>query len=128
MQRSLERTGAVRPRRPSLKARQYSDAHAAPRRRAAAVARPTSQPRLRPPGPGRSKDSKHALEAVDELKNERAFDQFREYHAGLIADAFSKCTEAEKRFKAAYAAARNTLQVVDAYARFLAKRGARTRP
>ena len=31
--------------------------------------------------------------------------------------------EAEKRFKAAYEGERNTLQVVDAYGRFLAKRG-----
>ena len=33
-----------------------------------------------------SKDGKQALATVDKLKNERAFDQFREYHAALIAD------------------------------------------
>lgn len=70
-----------------------------------------------------SKDGKRALATVDRLKNERAFDQFREYHAALIADVVGNSAEAEKRFKAAYQGERNTLQVVDAYGRFLAKRG-----
>ncbi len=70
-----------------------------------------------------SKDGKQALATVDRLKNERAFDQFREYHAALIADVVGNPAEAERRFKAAYEGERNTLQVVDAYARFLAKRG-----
>ena len=70
-----------------------------------------------------SKDGKQALATVDKLKNERAFDQFREYHAALIADVTGNPAEAEKRFKAAYDGERNTLQVVDAYGRFLAKRG-----
>ena len=43
----------------------------------------------------------------------------------LIADVVGNPAEAEKRFKAAYEGERNTLQVVDAYARFLAKRGRR---
>nr|WP_246505363.1 tetratricopeptide repeat protein [Microvirga antarctica] len=72
-----------------------------------------------------SKDGKRALAAVDRLKNERAFNQFREYHAALIADVVGNPVEAEKRFKAAYEGERNTLQVVDAYGRFLAKRGRR---
>jgi len=70
-----------------------------------------------------SKDGKKALEMVDRLKNERAFNQFREYHAALIADVVGNAAEADKRFKAAYEGERNTLQVVDAYGRFLAKRG-----
>jgi len=70
-----------------------------------------------------SKDAKQALATVDKLKNERAFDQFREYHAALIADVVGNAKEAEKRFKAAYEGEKNTLQVVDAYGRFLAKRG-----
>ena len=70
-----------------------------------------------------SKDGKQALATVDKLKNERAFNQFREYHAALIADVVGNSAEAEKRFKAAYEGERNTLQVVDAYGRFLAKRG-----
>jgi tetratricopeptide (TPR) repeat protein len=72
-----------------------------------------------------SKDGKQALATVDRLKNERAFNQFREYHAALIADVVGNQAEAEKRFKAAYEGERNTLQVVDAYGRFLAKRGRR---
>jgi tetratricopeptide (TPR) repeat protein len=72
-----------------------------------------------------SKEGKQALATVDKLKNERAFNQFREYHAALIADVTGNPTEAEKRFKAAYEGERNTLQVVDAYGRFLAKRGRR---
>lgn len=70
-----------------------------------------------------SKDGKQALATVDKLKNERIFNQFREYHAALIADVTGNPAEAEKRFKAAYEGERNTLQVVDAYGRFLAKRG-----
>lgn len=72
-----------------------------------------------------AKDGKQALATVDKLKNERAFSQFREYHGALIADLVGNPVEAEKRFKAAYEGERNTLQVVDAYARFLAKRGRR---
>ncbi|MBZ6075960.1 tetratricopeptide repeat protein [Microvirga sp. WGZ8] len=72
-----------------------------------------------------AKDGKQALATVDKLKSERAFNQFREYHAALIADVTGNSAEAEKRFKAAYEGERNTLQVVDAYARFLAKRGRR---
>ena len=72
-----------------------------------------------------SKDLPRALAAVDRLKSERAFNQFREYHAALICDVLGNSAEAEKRFKAAYEGERNTLQVVDAYARFLAKRGRR---
>jgi tetratricopeptide (TPR) repeat protein len=72
-----------------------------------------------------AKDGKQALATVDKLKSERAFNQFREYHAALIADVTGNAAEAEKRFKAAYEGERNTLQVVDAYARFLAKRGRR---
>ncbi len=70
-----------------------------------------------------AKEGKQALATVDKLKNERAFNQFREYHAALIADVIGNAKEAEKRFKAAYEGERNTLQVVDAYGRFLAKRG-----
>jgi tetratricopeptide (TPR) repeat protein len=68
-------------------------------------------------------DGKRALETVDRLKGERAFNQFRQYHAALIAAVVGNQAEAERRFKAAYEGERNTLQVVDAYARFEAKRG-----
>jgi tetratricopeptide (TPR) repeat protein len=70
-------------------------------------------------------EGRKALETVDKLKGERAYTQFREYHAGLIAGIIGNPAEAERRFKAAYEGERNTLQVVDAYARFEAKRGNR---
>ncbi len=69
------------------------------------------------------KNGKGALQTVDRLRNEQAFTQFREYHAALIAQLTGNVPEAEKRFKAAYEGERNTLQVVDAYARFEARRG-----
>lgn len=72
-------------------------------------------------------EGKKALEAIDRLKNERAFTLFRDYHAGLIADLTGNAAEAERRLKAAYEAERNTLRVVDAYARFEARRGNRDR-
>jgi tetratricopeptide (TPR) repeat protein len=68
-------------------------------------------------------EGKKALETVDRLKSERAYNQFREYHAALIAEVTGNPAEAERRYKAAYEGERNTLQVVDAYARFEARRG-----
>jgi Flp pilus assembly protein TadD len=67
-----------------------------------------------------------ALELVDRLRDE-SFKVFRDYHAGLIADiAKSKHkAEAARRMKAAYDADKNTLRLVDAYARFLMRRGDR---
>jgi tetratricopeptide (TPR) repeat protein len=70
-------------------------------------------------------EGKKALETVDRLKSERAYNQFREYHAALIAEVTGNPAEAERRYKAAYEGERNTLQVVDAYARFEARRGNR---
>jgi tetratricopeptide (TPR) repeat protein len=70
-------------------------------------------------------DTKQALQTADKLR-EDAFSVFRDYHAALIADiAPNAKPEAEKRFKAAYVSERNTLRLVDAYARFLARRGSR---
>jgi len=73
-----------------------------------------------------AKDGKQALATVDKLRGQPGndpFKQFREYHAALIADVVGNAAEAEKRFKAAYEGEKNTLQVVDAYGRFLAKHG-----
>ncbi len=71
-----------------------------------------------------AKDTRKALQTLDTL-NEEAFIVFRDYHAGLIADLGGDKAEAEKRFKSAYGAEKNTLRLVDAYARFLASRGQR---
>jgi tetratricopeptide (TPR) repeat protein len=71
-----------------------------------------------------AKDTRKALATLDQL-NDEAFIVFRDYHAALIADLGGDKAEAEKRFKSAYATERNTLRLVDAYARFLATRGQR---
>jgi tetratricopeptide (TPR) repeat protein len=67
-------------------------------------------------------DGKEALATVDRLKSERAFNQFREYHAALIADLVGNRREADARFKAAYENGKTTLQVADAYGRYLSRR------
>ncbi|MGE5369888.1 MAG: tetratricopeptide repeat protein [Chloroflexota bacterium] len=71
-----------------------------------------------------AKDTRKALQTLDRL-NDEPFIVFRDYHAALIADLGGDKAEAEKRFKSAYAAEKNTLRLVDAYARFLASRGQR---
>ncbi|HEY8162786.1 MAG TPA: tetratricopeptide repeat protein [Methylocystis sp.] len=71
-----------------------------------------------------AKDTRKALVTLDSL-NDEAFVVFRDYHAALIADMGGDKAEAEKRFKSAYSAEKNTLRLVDAYARFLATRGRR---
>ena len=71
-----------------------------------------------------AKNTRQALATLDTL-NDEAFIVFRDYHAGLIADLGGNKAEAERRFKNAYSAERNTLRLVDAYARFLAARGDR---
>jgi tetratricopeptide (TPR) repeat protein len=69
-------------------------------------------------------ETKRALELVDRLKDEN-FSIFRDYHKGLIADIGDNLPEAAKRLTAAYNADKNTLRLVDAYARFKAKHGDR---
>ena len=71
-----------------------------------------------------AKDTRKALATLDTLTDD-AFLVFRDYHAGLIAELGGDKAEAEKRFKSAYNAERNTLRLVDAYARFLATHGQR---
>lgn len=72
-----------------------------------------------------SGEGKRALETIDRLKGERAYNVFRDYHAGLIADLTGNAAEGERRLKAAYEAERNTLRIVDAYGRAEARRGRR---
>ncbi|WP_043353374.1 tetratricopeptide repeat protein, partial [Methylobacterium sp. B1] len=68
-------------------------------------------------------DGKKALETVNKLRGERYYNTFRDYHAGLIASVTGDNAEAERRLKAAYEADRNTLRIVDAYARMEASLG-----
>jgi tetratricopeptide (TPR) repeat protein len=70
------------------------------------------------------RDTRRALNLVAKLRGEN-FGVFRDYHAALIADAANDSQEASKRIKAAYAADKNTLRLVDAYARFMVRHGDR---
>ncbi len=67
---------------------------------------------------------RQAIELVDKL-HEDNFAVFRDYHAALIADVGRRGPEAATRMKAAYEADKNTLRLVDAYARFSAHHGDR---
>lgn len=67
-------------------------------------------------------NSRRAIELVDRLRDEN-FAVFRDYHAGLIAMIANNSAEATRRMKAAYEADKNTLRLVDAYARFIARGG-----
>lgn len=69
-------------------------------------------------------DEKKGLAAIDELKD-TGFAVFRDYHAALIADMANDLPEATKRFKTAYAEDHTILRLVDAYARFEARHGAK---
>jgi Flp pilus assembly protein TadD len=69
-------------------------------------------------------DEKKGLAAIDELKD-TGFRVFRDYHAALIADLANDLPEATKRFKVAYAEDHTILRLVDAYARFEARHGAK---
>jgi tetratricopeptide (TPR) repeat protein len=65
-------------------------------------------------------DLRDALATVDRI-HDPSMAVFRDYHAGLIADALGNPVEAGRRLKLAYAGDKNTLRLVDAYARFLAR-------
>ena len=65
-------------------------------------------------------DLRRALEIVDRGKD-ASVAVFRDYHAGLIADALGNPVEAQRRLKAAYDADKNTLRLADAYGRFLSR-------
>ena len=69
-------------------------------------------------------DEKKALGGIDALRD-TGFAVFRDYHAALIADMANDLPEATKRFKTAYAEDHTILRVVDAYARFEARHGAK---
>lgn len=65
-------------------------------------------------------DLRKALETLDRIRDPSVA-VFRDYHAGLIADVLGNPYEAQRRLKAAYDGDRNTLRLIDAYARFLAR-------
>ena len=65
-------------------------------------------------------DYKRAIDALDRIRD-GGVDVFRNYHAGLIADVLGQTAEAQRRLKIAYGGDKNTLRLVDAYARFLSR-------
>ena len=67
-------------------------------------------------------EEKKALGVVDAI-HDTSFGLFKDYHAALIADMFNDTPEATKRFKAAYAADKTILRLVDAYGRFFSRHG-----
>jgi tetratricopeptide (TPR) repeat protein len=67
-----------------------------------------------------SHDTRRALNLVDKLHSGN-FAVFRDFHAALIADVDNDPQEASRRMKAAYASDKNTLRLVDAYARHAAR-------
>jgi tetratricopeptide (TPR) repeat protein len=69
-------------------------------------------------------DGRDALATLDRIRDP-SFAVFRDYHAGLIADLTGNAPEAARRLKAAYDGEKNTLRLVDAYARYLARHGDR---
>ncbi|MCI0466629.1 MAG: tetratricopeptide repeat protein [Beijerinckiaceae bacterium] len=69
-------------------------------------------------------DTRRSLTMLDKLKGEN-FQVFRNYHAALIAAAANDSQEALRRVRSAYAADKNTLRLVDAYARIMARHGDR---
>ncbi len=71
-----------------------------------------------------SREFKRALESVDVLQDEN-FEVFRDYHKALIAELSGNVSDATTWFDAAYALDKNTLRLVDAYARFKSRHGDR---
>lgn len=70
-----------------------------------------------------SKETRRALETIDQIKGDRGFAAFRDYHGGLIAELGGNDQEAERRLKSAYDAEKTTLRIVDAYGRLCARKG-----
>jgi tetratricopeptide (TPR) repeat protein len=60
-----------------------------------------------------------ALRELDKLKRNQAFENFRLFHAGLIADMVNNRNRAEVFYKSAYEKAGTSLRVVQAYGNYL---------
>jgi tetratricopeptide (TPR) repeat protein len=72
-----------------------------------------------------SKEGRRALETIGNLRSDRGFAVFRDYHAALIAEVTGNTAEAERRFKSIWETDKSTMRVVDAYGHFLARQGRR---
>lgn len=64
-----------------------------------------------------------ALAELDVLKRNQAFENFRLFHAALMADMTGDRTRAEANYQAAYDKAGTSLRVVQAYGNFLERTG-----
>ena len=64
-----------------------------------------------------------ALGELDALKRNQAFENFRVFHAGLIADLVNDRIRAETNYGSAYEKAGTSLRVVQAYGNFLERTG-----
>ena len=60
-----------------------------------------------------------ALKELDKLKRNQAFENFRLFHAGLMADMVENQNRAEVFYKSAYEKAGTSLRVVQAYGNYL---------
>lgn len=60
-----------------------------------------------------------ALKELDKLKRNQAFENFRLFHAGLMADMVNNHTRAEVFYRSAYEKAGTSLRVVQAYGNYL---------
>ena len=68
-------------------------------------------------------DLKGALAELDALKRNQAFENFRVFHAGLIADLVNDRNRAETNYVSAYEKAGTSLRVVQAYGNYLERTG-----
>ena len=64
-----------------------------------------------------------ALAELDKLKRNQAFENFRLFHAGLIADMVENRNRAEVFYKSAYEKAGTSLRVVQSYGNYLERTG-----
>ena len=60
-----------------------------------------------------------ALKTLDRLDSNESFANFKTFHEALIADYLGNAIRAEGAYKKAYAAAPNSLRIVEAYGNFL---------
>src|SRR5690606_1202891 len=67
-----------------------------------------------------------ALKALDKLDSNDAFENFKSFHAALIADFAGTPLRAETFYKEAYGQAGTSLRVVQAYGNFLERTGRST--
>ncbi|MGP8193671.1 MAG: tetratricopeptide repeat protein [Methylovirgula sp.] len=108
----------------AMKARQFSAARAHFARGGASQQRDLTATLLSAWTYAGNDEIKKALDLLDKLHDPN-FEIFREYHEALIADVDNDFPAATKAFTAAYETDKNTLRLVDAYARFMSRHGNR---